>query len=252
MSYVLPPGVKTNLHFFANYRLHKTYLLKLDRTRFAGLGEDATQAFVRHAMAVGDGYNLQFAEEVQYLMFLMYFLGSNFHEDPRYSVFARILNRPPSAEDHRIMECHEVFADFSKRYLADELSIYSAALERFGKSTQALSEQANPTKFSIDAFFASFEMTSEERSEFPVGQLVRIAEHIRGQLRLSDPFGTAVCLSLSLWMGTGFSSDPLYPWVHDILEKAGQDPGARETALMGYAQKRMKRQISSLQANAKP
>ncbi|WP_208352767.1 hypothetical protein [Pseudaestuariivita rosea] len=246
MELVLSNNIKSSLRFASNYQLHKKYLLDLDKTRFIGLGQKNTQTFVRHAMLVSDQLKFHYVEETQYIIFLMYFLGSYFYIDPRYTRIANILKKEPQGNDQRILDCHEVFSDFAKTYLGNDLSIYRQALEKFSDLMSTHAEQENRTQTCFEAFFKCYDLSSETQDEFPTFEMLDHAKSAAKVLGIETENGIAICLALSFWMGTGFYDDPLYPWVQDKANQIEDSSSQREIILLEYAQKRMKRQITAL------
>ncbi|MDN3710744.1 hypothetical protein QWZ10_00880 [Paracoccus cavernae] len=84
MSLILSAAVLDEIRFEANYDSYDSMLMRLDPIRFRGLGQAHREVFIRHAVTVCDEWQLHFVEDVAYVMFVMSFLGSHFHQDMRY------------------------------------------------------------------------------------------------------------------------------------------------------------------------
>lgn len=243
---ILPDQIIKNLRFCSNAKVHFKYLSELDKNRFQGLGDVHTEAFIEHAMAFADGLEFQFQEEVQYIMFVMHFLGSYFYDDARYEPITTTLRARVTGKDERIQECYRVFSAFSRRFLGEDFSVFATALERYAECSEGILQADNPSQFSFDAFCKAYALDANMRSAFPINAMHDAAKVAATELGISNERGIAVCLSLSFWMGTGFHKDPLYPWVKDKAEAAGQGIDARCMAIHGYAHKRMRRQLNAV------
>jgi hypothetical protein len=250
MELILPPGVQQNLRFAANHARHKTYLLDLDRKRFRGLGEAHTLSFIRHATSYTDWLGLRYTEEIQYVMFVMYFLGSFFYEDPRYATIAAPLTQPGESGEQRVMACHTAFADFATTYLGEDLGLYRKALLRFAVEAEGFDRWRSPVADSFAAFFRAFALPDTVVARFPIAQMTENATGAAVYLGLQGETGVATCLLLSFWIGSGFHADPLFPWVRDKVLAAGSSPLAREQALRSYGMRRLIRQTKTLAKGA--
>lgn len=85
----------TELRFDKIYKHMLADLMELDSGRFRSLGEAQCKSFVREGLAFCDAHNLTFFEHIEYVHFMMYFVGIGFPRDPRYTaVRVRWLTKP--------------------------------------------------------------------------------------------------------------------------------------------------------------
>jgi hypothetical protein len=85
--------------FETNYNTYFESLMIINRPRFRTLGDIHCRNFVTHAARVGDDMRFDTLGSVSYLMFLMHWLGSFFHEDPRHASLTSALTGPDGEED---------------------------------------------------------------------------------------------------------------------------------------------------------
>lgn len=240
MAHVLTDAVKTELRFAANYRTQKDFLLQLDPKRFRGLGDTHSKAFVREAFAFSDHNELHYMEEVEYIIFLMSFLGTYFYQDPRYFWLAQVLQDKTRPSDARLNECQRRFARFSDRFIGDDLTIFQGALAQFWAGSETISTSDKPMQKTLEVFYKAYNFSLSERQAFPEDEIMSAAYMAARSLGVQTTTGNALCFSLSLWMGTGFYRDPLFPWVRDIVAAAGDSVLQRERELTAYAKKRLR------------
>lgn len=246
--FLLTEDLKANLRFAENFARHKTYLLEIDRKRFRGLGEAHTQGFVRHAIGLADHLRFPYIEDTQYIMFVMTFLGSYFYEDPRYKPLADTLALARAETSNRIDALHQEFVRFSNTYLSDDLSIYRAALTTFFEGLDNVNQADLQFAQVLDLFFHAYRNADLARDQFPVDAMTAHAREGARFLSIETPSGTALCLALALWMGSGFYKDYLYPWSRDCLANTQANSLPREMALRNYAIKRLRRQLAALKS----
>lgn len=214
----LPASTKLQLQFFGNYPAYSDYLVRLDANRFRGLGDVHTVSFVRGATIFASKAALNYREDVEYVMFLMYFLGSNFYEDPRYSFIASPFFDDGIDTAEKVRVAHKLFIGFARRFIGDDLSIFRNAFQSFHFQAERISGGRGVPEDYLEALFISYHFTDAERRIFPAQTMLDNAvgdAQVLGLAPDSDSF--SLCLCLALWLGTGFGRDPLFPWVRDSL-----------------------------------
>lgn len=239
----LPASTELQLRFFGNYPAYAEYLIKLDADRFRGLGDAHTVSFVQRATTFASRVALNYREDVEYVIFLMYFLGSNFYEDPRYKFIAEPFFDKNANGTERVRMAHELFIRFSVRFIGEDLQVFKNAFQSFHFQSERISANRGIPEDYLEALFISYQFTDAERRIFPARTMLDNAvsdAQILGLASGNESFG--LCLCLAFWLGAGFGRDPLFPWVRDII--AGiDDPTARTRALKNYATKRQEKMI---------
>lgn len=242
MTHVLTPALQESLRFSANYRMHRDYLMALDRVRFRALGDDNTRAFVREGMVLADRLKLGYVEEAQYLLFVMSFLGTYFTIDPRYADLKMAL-RAPEVGQSPVQGLHRAFAAFAGEFIGRDQSLYGRALADFARRAGAAMQSADPVAACVDAICRAYGFVPDLPARLPVLAMVDNARITAAGLGMAAPQGVALCLGLGFWLGSAFDRDPLYPWVRAKVEGAGPSERLRLAALEGYAAKRLGRQL---------
>lgn len=250
MTPVLTDRLMSSIRFAHNYRSLKAYFLEISPRRFRGLGDEHCRIFATYAFNVSDSAGFRYLEETQYIVFLMSFLGTHFVDDPRYAYLAAEIGKPPpespAASDPRIPNCYRWFSGFSNRFLGGDLSIWRRAAAQYAAEIDELTARERSPEVHLRAFFRAYAFSSEEMARFPGRAMHQAASETMHDLGMSCPLGEEAAMALVLWLGTGVSRDPLYPWVRDQAEAAGPSRGDRAARVYAYAKKRLAYQISPL------
>lgn len=239
MSFVISAPSVTELRFDAVYSHVLAYLMEIDPARFRGLGDENCKAFVRKGLAFCDAHKINFKEHIEYVHFIMYFIGSGFPQDPRYSALTAALIDPAKVSHVRIDTAHRMFRQLGERFIGVGLEHTRKALARYHEQLGTKADDMQSPRHVFDAFYNAYDFASLERDRFPEDILVQSAARSAQVLDVDTPLGQSLCLSLTLWLGTGFADDPLYPWVRDIPAKASEGPHERARMLKDFAEKRM-------------
>ncbi|EPX81843.1 DUF4123 domain-containing protein [Litoreibacter arenae] len=207
--------------------------------RIKGLGLVRTLWFVEHAVSSGDKFDLEYRDQIAYLMFLMNFLGSYFWTDPRYKSFHDILTNQDLASHNKIDALHELFSRFSNSFIGDDYGLYWDTLE----ATQA----QLPTVYGhdgLDEVLLETQIGCHAKQEhlvgFPRHEFLLGSRQAARIMEMDSPKGYQASVVLSYWFGTSYYADPLFPWIRaKILEKSDAD--AKADNVLAYAVKRLKK-----------
>ena len=240
MALIIPKAVIEQVRFETNHPEYDAALLRLDPRRFRGLGPDHRRRFIRQASDYCDRIDIHYTEDVVYVMFLMSFLGSFFHEDFRYARIAQILHEPSQGYDDRIARARLQFIPFGDRFLGQGLQLYLADLRNFQASCpQGLADMT--PQIVLDRLSHSHGARGYQMDGAQADGMIAMARHSRDALGLRGPAALNLCLALGYWLGLGFYKDPLFPWVKDKVAEGGEE------ALMQYTAHRLHQQIRSLE-----
>ncbi|SHF03914.1 hypothetical protein SAMN05444273_103511 [Litoreibacter ascidiaceicola] len=239
MSFVISAPSVSDLRFDNLYKRILAYLMELDSARFRALGDANCRAFVRKGVSFCDARNLGFVEHIEYVHFLMYFIGTDFDRDPRYSALTQALSDQDHVANERVETAHRLFRPVAERFIGVGLAQAHVALSRFYETMEHTNDDQLTPRLVFDAFYAAYDFAPTERDRFPEAALVDAAVQGAQALGIETALGRGVCLSLALWLGTGFTNDPLFPWVRDVTAQAPNNANERALALKAYAQKRM-------------
>lgn len=238
MSLILSAAVLDEIRFEANYDSYDSMLMRLDPIRFRGLGQAHREVFIRHAVTVCDEWQLHFVEDVAYVMFVMSFLGSHFHQDMRYQFLRAELERTPEGADDRIERLRERFITIGARFIGPRMVLYRRDLSYFRDhilpGSRGFSSEKMLAELTASHAERSYDLHPDQRALY-----LRQAQMAAAGLGFGDAEGLTLSVALAYWLGTGFWKDPLYPWV---AEKARQGGAG---AVIDYAMHRLDRQLKT-------
>lgn len=236
MSLSVPAAVLDAIRFEANYDTYDSMLMRLDPIRFRGLGAENREKFIRHAVAVCDEWQLHFVNDVAYVMFVMTFLGSYFHEDIRYKGLAAELIPTSDGADTRIEQLRSRFIMIGKRFIGHDMAIYRRDLGYFRDNVLPAAKD-----FDAAGMLTALTMSHGDRSYAPTPDYralyLRQAQVAVKGLGFEEPDDLKLCAALGYWLGGGFWKDPLYPWVPEMVASDGA------SGLTNYALRRLDRQL---------
>ncbi|MCO5065679.1 MAG: hypothetical protein M9924_14870 [Rhizobiaceae bacterium] len=229
MALKISPEVLDEIRFEANYETYDGILMKIDPDRFRGLGEENREAFIRHATTCCDGWEIPYIDDVAYIMFVMTYLGSFFHEDPRHSFIGVVLPDIPEAADYRIRDLRDRFIAFGDRFIGEGLELYHQDLDQFRQSLLPDLDRhsASRTLSMVTRCHGerSYDLSREDHAARM--QQAEIGAH---RLGLEGDRGLQLSVLLGYWLGSGFWKDPLYPWIPEKAAKGGE-PELRKYAI---------------------
>ena len=236
MSLSVPTAVLEAIRFEANYETYDSMLMRLDPMRFRGLGPENREKFIRHAVAVCDRWQLHFVNDVAYVMFVMTFLGSYFHEDMRYKGLAAELAPTSDGADTRIERLRSRFITIGQRFIGYDMAIYRRDLGHFRDNVLPAAKDFDAARM-LAALTASHGGRSYAPTPDHQALYLRQAQVAAEGLGFEGPDDLKLCTALGYWLGGGFWKDPLYPWVSEMASSDGA-PG-----VMNYALRRLDRQL---------
>lgn len=233
----LSAALRDEIRFETNYAFYFDSLMVINRPRFRTLGDTHCRRFVAHAARLGDQMRFDMLSSVSYLMFLMHWLGSHFHEDPRHAALNEALTGP-MGEEERIETARDIFVAFAERHIGDTGEIFHERLAALDTIEPFVTDTTSSHHRLHDALLDAFQMHGDMRSVYPRDPIEHEAVASARALQVDTPLGRRVCLVLTFLLGVRFHADPLFPWVPDITSKARDDGRPPDEALLAYAQKR--------------
>lgn len=233
----LTAALRDEIRFETNYAYYFDSLTIINRPRFRTLGDTHCRNFVAHAARLGDQMRFDMLGSVSYLMFLMHWLGSHFHEDPRHVAIHQALTSPLGEED-RIDAARDAFLAFASRHIGASGEIFHENLAKLDAVEPFVTDTTSSHHRLHDALLDAFGLHADARSTHPRDAIEKAAVASARDLQIDTPLGRRVCLVLTFIMGVRFHADPLFPWVRDITEKARDEGKPVDEALLAYAEKR--------------
>jgi hypothetical protein len=224
--------------FETNYNTYFESLMIINRPRFRTLGDIHCRNFVTHAARVGDDMRFDTLGSVSYLMFLMHWLGSFFHEDPRHASLTSALTGPDGEED-RIDAARDAFIAFADTHIGDQGEVFHERLAALEGFEDLITDTRKSHHKLHDALLDAWQIHGTARTDYPRDAIEAAAVNSANILRVDTPLGRRICLVLTFLLGVRFHDDPLFPWVRDTLAKAREDGTPPDEALLAYAKKRM-------------
>lgn len=226
-----------------NYiNVHMETLTKISKSRFRGLGQVWSEKFLVESLRRFDDIGLHDHRDAAYLIFIMNYLGTYFLDDPRYTTL-RSIYYTTANKAHVTDEAHREFVRISRTYIGKNNEIFSQALGRFVSMVGEKSALSITPETCLDMYIEFFGLPSDQRHTFPRWEMLMLASQAASELNMNSPRGVSVALGLSLWLGSGFHHDPLFPWVRDITADA-KSAEQRASLLHEYGIKRAHTQLS--------
>ena len=230
----------------SHYPVYRDKLMDIDRKRFRGLGEDNLRLFITHGTKYCLDARLPTVRDTAYVMYMMSMIGSYFFEDARYLHIHRILQDYAADNPARFNRVSRVFSEFMSRYAGENGERFRTALTVYRDRVESLPDTV-PHEEIVRIWARCVGIENPRNVEALQRVFPDHARHAARYLGVSSEDGERICLSLSLWLGTGFYKDPLYPWIRDIPSKEISER-ARTTALMKYTKKRLDHQLNALRS----
>lgn len=249
MSLVIPKEVIDGITFEANYETYVDTLLRLDKKRFRGLGEEHTEKFILHAVDYADRVGLTYVNDIAYVMMIMSYLGSYFYEDFRYQALTAQLEKEATLDDYRVETAREEFIKIGSKFIGKGMSYYKSALEEFLQKllpdfeNGAIRTDDLPERL-VDCYKTKI---IEEQRKWFAEKLINNGKIAAHELCIFSEEGIRICIVLSFWLGVGFYKDPLYPWVRDMLANNSASIDERIAELSVFAKKRLALQLKQLE-----
>ena len=234
----LSESLRNAIRFETNYSTHFESLMRINPARFRGLGDDHCRAFVAHAAQVGDEMRLYTMGSIAYVMFLMHWLGSNFHHDPRYADISAALFSS-NDEEERIDQARAAFIAIADRHIGQHGEVFVERVAALPDYEDLVIDTSTSHHKLHDALLDTWDIHGDARSDYPRAELEEEVVTSAKALGIDSPFGRRICLVLTFILGARFHTDPLYPWVRDTVAKAQDKGDPAEDALLAYAKKRM-------------
>lgn len=234
----LSDSLRDSIRFESNYQHLFRALMTINKARFRTLGDTRCRDFARHGLAVGDGMGLLTVGSVAYLLFLMHWLGSYFHTDPRYAAVHGPLTGDAS-EEERIEAAYQGFAALARTHIGDKGEIAARRLAMLPDHDHLVTDTSIHHRELHGRLLDTWEIGGAERAAYPVDFIEDQAVRSAAALGIDTPLGRRVCLVLVFLLGVRFHRDPLYPWVADKVAEARANGDPPERALLAYARRRL-------------
>ncbi len=247
--YELSPSDSIGIRLSTNYLAFKDALLEFDNKRFRGLGEQHTNRFIQHAIATCDQIDLVHFDGVLTVMKAMCFLGCDMMNDPRVASVTSPLHYSTEYGDTRREEFHTATVDFLKSYAGEQLEHFGVALSVLGQycetvSQSPLRDHKSDRQMLMRALPAPMRQALQSWRE----PLLSATDDAVQALSVDCDIGQTFCFAACALLGTGFYRDPLYPWIPEVAERASpHSPEGRMAALLPYAAKRIRKQLTVLE-----
>lgn len=204
------------------------------------------EAFPKHAEAMGDAARLEVARKAReraaahgikgegntrrYLELMLMF-GSAFDEDPQLSWAARVLVRGPADETARIEALFTAAAEYAARVSGPENQFLDRALkllpkhplDGFNASGARLYEE-----YILKRLAATWREKAEATGLEPLREIVRRAIDAARRFGLTTEAGVTLLVTLMFFLGSGFETDPQFPWAKAVLNDASLKEPAKK------------------------
>ncbi len=212
------------------------------------LGEGGVRDVVRHGLEKARGYG--FSSERGFLLYLelMLLVGGGFDEDPQLPWAAQVLSSQSSAEPERLEALRARAAEYFERVAGAKGEHIDRALEKLRQTPVEGFRQSGGSDFAT-YMRTRLQMLYPEKcaglGEEGVRALIRQGVEFARSHRLTTERGVVTSTVLMFFLGSGFASDPQFPWAAAILDDpALTDPPARADRLYAAAKDFLERWLA--------
>lgn len=189
--------------------------------RIVGMPEDSVREQVRWGMRRAEGYGFTNRGPVGFFIELMFLLGPEFDSDPRYP-WARDILTDKTDQMDRSDRLHEVLMNH----------LHGQQSPRAGKDVTEQEFEDNM----VEHLKQVFPIRTEAMGEDVVREVIRIGIGRADGYELDTPGPVCLFIEMSFLSGSGFDTDPQYPWMQQVLADT-TDQVDRANRLRGEALK---------------
>lgn len=205
---------------------------------FQLLGENQTRAVVQRSMARAEGHGITAKSDTCRYITFVFLLGSDFDLDPQLPWAKSALAPERGSAPARMQALRTRTLDYLQRIAGPSGKLYRRALYRV--RTVSFEERCREEGgFEACCRALLSEVHPEKYAEIEGGAMATLLVHAaHGAERdgMTSPAGRLLYATLMFLMGSGFASDPLYPWAAALLgDSSLADPDEKAQALHGRA-----------------
>lgn len=193
------------------------WLLRLDEPRFKPFSEDQLYALVDHGLREGDALKFTFKEEYVYLLYMMSYFGGWFHKSGRMPEISRIM-----VEDGRgrVPNLKKAFPATHKALFGNPRETYTGWAVLFGQMEAYLKKNGGWGGFTPKAARSLIATGTKQLGDEDRTRLAEFLTRVEldcDQREVRAPHARGIAVLLSYMLGHGFFTDPLYPWIPEIV-----------------------------------
>lgn len=196
------------------------------RVDFELLGEQGVRSVVQLGMERAHRYDLTARGDLAGFVCMMFVLGSRFDEDPQLPWAAEALQVSPGSLGTLFGDA----VDFMRRASGPKGEIYTRMLLEVRRTSWS-DLRAQPPESWVQRLYPA---KVDEIGPRAFDDVRRVGAGLAKRWGLDAGHGAALCAGLALALGTGFASDPLYPWIEPAVKVAQDAPVGEERTRMLY------------------
>ena len=217
------------------------------------LGTEQVRKVIRLGLKQGERYDFVSERNVHLYVGLMFMLGSHFDQDPQLPWAANILADEnitnPNTRADRLYDRAMAFLNqavgkdnqYLERALLNARKLPVSTLSRSGDD-----RQISFGDYMLKLLYALFPEKYEAVGDPNTRQLIRQGYQTARGYYLTGEQGIAVYVSLMFMLGSGFDSDPQYPWAATVLNDASlTDPAKKGDLLHQEAKAHLEKWLAS-------
>lgn len=230
--------------FQTHWPSYNNALMRINATRYRGLGDERTKNFARCAWDDALMIRLRTVGAVCWYLIPCSWLGLHFRDDPRYFEMARALHGS-EPEGERIEIARQHFIRIAEQTTGLNGERVPAALRRTKDAFHQLSDPGITTNDIVNISLAAWDIHHDSRTDFPRNDFVDASRQELAKADIEGDMSGETMLKMhvgmAFWLGTGFLRDPQYAWVSDSIMRSRAIGHPPMQALVTYAQKRLDR-----------
>jgi hypothetical protein len=198
-------------------------------------GEETMRGAIRAAMEAARARGLAQERPVLQFIDLSCVLGHRFYSDPQYPWISERFEMPAADMMARMDSLYEKTLKFVARTSGPQGELVNAALQRVSETP--IENALRPSDRLPEAALAWLGRVFPEKAAFfgreRMTDLVSAWSQAAEELGLALPQGKLIYTTMAFFLGTGFASDPLAPWAHELTQ--GPPEKAEERVRRVYA-----------------
>ncbi len=226
------------------WQMLRDYFVQRYPKRSRSLGEQQTQLFITLMLDNSGKYGITRNDQTRQYLDLALMLGSYFDSDPMLAPWANVRLKNAAEDVTSLDLLRDDLAPALQKSMGNDLSVYLMRLNDLaGRDVDNLTVITHEADIP-NVVRGYYPERHEQLAEGTLQRLYHNSLPLYYQFGFFNLTSHSILLSLQLFLGYQVFSDPLYPWVTNLVtekERVAENNRLRE--LLSYAKKRINKEI---------
>lgn len=205
------------------------YLQETFPKHYEIFGRDKIRDLARFGMEQARVHDLTAERSIKLYTTLMFMFGSRFDTDPQYSWAAEILGDRNNVDEmtradrlyEKGVECLNAISGRNGRHISDALGrVRRARADDFSPSGTPQAAAADFYRRLIAQLEDLYPEKHKYVGELSLRRMIQRGIQSASGHRITRERGVATYIGLMFFLGSGFDTDPQFPWASDVLNNA--------------------------------